>query len=225
MTSTQPFSYLAQFGVTYDTLSTQQQGALNTRGGPGSATIQVTQQVNQPGYQIIDGMEFNIVQPLDFVLEQNGLRGFGVIGNLTILDQSSTGAAPTFATGIPHVSYNSTLYFENAGWMARVSYVWNGRSFISGSNTQGVCLPAVRVPADTCPGGAYLFAAARGQMDFSSSVKISSLFGRLPSDPEITFDIQNVLNTKLRTFDQYSNATHSYYDQGKFFMFGVRGTF
>ena len=69
---TQPFSYLAQFGVTYQTLNATQQTALNGRGCTSDAncpaTITVTQQVNEPGILVVNGMEFDYVQPLDFLL-------------------------------------------------------------------------------------------------------------------------------------------------------------
>ena len=32
-------------------------------------------------------------------------------------------------------------------------------------------------------------------------------------------------DAKLKTYDQFTNATHSYYNQGKVILFGFRGTF
>ncbi len=221
---TQPFSYLAQFGITYDTLNAGQKSAIDGRGGPGVATIQVSQPVNQPGVERIDGLELDLVQPLDFLLERHGLKGFGITANATLIDQSSTGSLPTFATGVPHLAWNSTLYYENHGLSARVSYTWTGKTYLSNTgNNQGICLPSTA--AVGCPGGANNFSAAYGQMDFSSSYELSHLIGKLPSNPEVTFDIQNALDAKLRTFDQFTNATHSYYNQGKVYLIGVRGTF
>ena len=46
----------------------------------------------------------------------------------------------------------------------------------------------------------------------------------IPTDPELTFDVQNLFNSKLRAYDQWVTATHNYYDQGQVIMFGVRGT-
>ncbi len=226
---TQPFSYLAQFGITYNTLNATQQTALAGRGCVSDAvcpaTVLVTQQVNAPGLLIVNGMEFDWVQPLDFLLEQHGLKGFGFTANMTILDPRSTGIAPINPTGIAPFSYNLTGYYENNGYMARLSYVFNDRTYASGSNTQSVCLPNTGATASGCPAGAYLFAAPYAQADFSSSVRLSNVFGDLPSDPELTFDLQNVFHAKLKTYDQYTNAIHSYYDQGQVFLFGIRGTF
>ncbi|HEX4104710.1 MAG TPA: TonB-dependent receptor [Rhizomicrobium sp.] len=226
---TEPFSYLAQFGVTYAGLNATQQTALNNRGCTSdtncTATILVTEQVNQAGLLVVNGLEFDYTQPLDFLLADYGLPGFGFTGNTTILDQHSTGIAPAFATGIPPLAYNLTGYYDHNGASVRVSYVWNDRTYSSGSNTQSVCLPSTAAQATGCPAGAYLFSAPYGQMDISSSYRLANIFGDLPTDPELTFDVQNVLSGKLKVYDQYTNAIHSYYNQGKVFLFGFRGTF
>ena len=96
----------------------------------------------------VNGMEFDYVQPLDFLLDDYGLHGFGFTANTTILDQSSSGAAPAFATGVPPFSYNLTGYYDNNGVRSRLSYVWNDKTYASASNTQSLCLPNCQ-----CPGG------------------------------------------------------------------------
>ncbi len=229
---TQPFSYLSQFGITWSSLQTTQQTALTNRWGCNSdetcataASITASQYVNVKGLLTVNGMEWDYVQPLDFLLEPYGLKGFGFNGNVTLLDQKSSGSVPAYATGVSPFQYNVTGYYENDGVMLRMSYNFNDKVYASGSNTQSVCLPAVTTSSAGCPGGAYLFGAPYGQADFSSSLKLSTLFGELPSDPEITFDISNVFHSKLRSYDQYTNAIHSYYDPGSLFLFGVRGTF
>jgi TonB-dependent receptor len=226
--TTQPFSYLSQFGITYNTLVPTQQIALAGRGCTSDATcpatVTVTQQVNAAGMITINGMELDYVQPLDFLLDDYGLHGFGVTANATILDQKSSGAAPAFATGVPPFSYNLTGYYDNNGLSLRLSYVWNDKTYGSASNVQSLCLPNANAQAAGCPQGAYLFSAPYGQTDFSSSYRLSNILGELPTDPEVTFDIQNLNRSKLRTYDQFTNATHSYYNQGMIILFGVRGT-
>jgi TonB-dependent receptor len=225
---TQPFSYLAQFGITYNSLNSNQQTALMGRGCTSDtscpATILVTQSINAPGLLTVNGLEFDYVQPLDFLLDQYGLHGFGFNGNLTVLDQKSSGSAPAVAVGVAPLSYNITGYYENYGLSVRLSYVFNDKSYASQSNTQSLCLPNTS-SAPTCPQGAYLFSAAYGQADLSASYRLSDLFGHIMTDPELTFDVQNLFHAKLRTFDQFTDATHSYYDQGQVIMFGLRGTF
>ena len=224
---TQPFSYLSQFGINYNSLNSNQQTALAGRGCTSDAncpaSILVTQPINAPGLLTVNGLEFDYVQPLDFLLDDWGLHGFGFNGNLTILDQKSSGAAPAVATGVAPMSYNVTGYYDNDGLSVRLSYVFNDKSYASQSNTQSLCYPSIS-SQPTCPGGAYLFTQAYGQADFSSSLRLSRLFGELPTDPEVTFDVQNLFRGKLRTFDQFANATHSYYNQGQVFLFGLRGS-
>jgi TonB-dependent receptor len=226
--TTQPFSYLSQFGITYNTLTPGQQLAINGRGCFSDAVcpaqITVTQNVNAPGMLTVNGMEFDYVQPLDFLLDDFGLPGFGFNGNLTLLDQKSTGSAPAFATGVPPMSYNVTGYYDHEGISVRLSYVWNDTAYASGSNTQSLCLPNTNASVSGCPQGAYLFQKAYGQADFSSSLRLSKFLGEIPTDPELTFDVQNLFNSKLRAYDQWVTAVHNYYDPGQVIMFGVRGT-
>ena len=168
-------------------------------------------------------MEFNWVQPLDFLLaDWVGIEGMGFTANLTILDQKSSGSAPAIATGVSPYQYNLTGYYDHNGVSVRVSYVFNDKTYASGTNQQGICLPSTANPA--CPGGAYLYGAAYGQMDMSSSLRLSNLFGEIPTDPELTFDVTNVTDSKLISYFNFPNALHSYYNQGRTFMFGVRGT-
>jgi TonB-dependent receptor len=236
--TTRTFAYLAQYGITWATLGPQQQQAY-IAGGPGGFScnsdttcanqpLTVTQQVNIQGLEIINGMEFDYVQPLDFLTEEYlGVKGFGFNGNVTIIDQKSTGSVPTYATGVAPLQYNLTGYYEDDGVMLRLSYNWNDRTYGSGSNTQNVCLPAVPsgVKPTSCPGGAYIFGAPYGQADFSSSVKLSRVFGDLPSDPELTFDVQNVFSAKAWSYVQLPDAVHSYYIKGQTYLVGLRGTF
>ena len=58
----------------------------------------------------------------------------------------------------------------------------------------------------------------------SASVKLSNFFHELPSDPELIFEIQNLNDAPLVTYNQFPNAVHSYYDPGRVFFLGVRGS-
>ncbi len=227
--TTVPWQYMQQFGIGWNTITGDQQTALRAKGCTSDAncpaTVTVTQQVNAPGMETINGMELGYVQPLDFVLEDYGLKGLGITANLTIVDQTSSGSAAVHATGVAPYTYNLTGYYENDGIMARISYNFTARSYASASNNQSVCLPTTQALTAGCPSGAYLFSEAYGQADFSSSLKLSRVVGDLPSDPELTFDIQNLFNAKQKMFFQYPNAVHSYYDAGATYMLGVHGTF
>jgi TonB-dependent receptor len=231
-TVTKTFGYLAPWGITWDTLSETQQANLTARWGCNSqatcataAEVSVTEQINASGMETINGLEIGYVQPLDFLLEKYGAPGFGMTANVTIVDQSSSGSAAVHATGVAPYTFNLTGYYDHDGIMARLSYVYSARTYNSGSNVQNVCLPNTTVSISGCPEGAYLFASPYGQADFSSSMKLSHLVGEVPSDPELTFSIQNLFNAKQRSYFQWENATHSYYQKGMTVMFGVHGTF
>jgi TonB-dependent receptor len=225
--TTEPFSYLAQYGITYSTVNPTQQAALVARGCTSDTncdtTVIIQKQVNAQGLLTVNGIEMDLVQPLDFLLADYGLKGFGITGNFTIVDQKGSGAAPAIATGVAPYTYNLTAYYENHGAMARLSYNFTAQTYQSGSNQNGICLPTAT--SSGCPGGAYLFGAAREQFDFSSSYKLSGLFGDIPSDPELTFDIQNLTRSKLKSYFQYPSAPFTYYNQGSLYLFGIRGTF
>ena len=61
-------------------------------------------------------------------------------------------------------------------------------------------------------------------VDFASSFNINEIFGAdIPA--ELTFDVINLTNAKQRSYFQFENAAFTYYNAGRTFMVGVRGTF
>jgi TonB-dependent receptor len=209
---TVPFSDLAQYGITFDTLSPTQQAAINLRGGPGAATVVLTQQVNADGQLIVNGLEATWVQSLDFLLGRYlGINGFGFQVNGTIIDQKGTGAAPAIAVGVSPHTYNATLYYENHGISARLSTTWAEGSQSSGANQNGIAAAA-------------LFSDDYQQWDFSSSLDLSEIFGS-PHLPSLTFDVVNIFEAKQRSYFQFENAAFTSYNPGRTVMIGVRGRF
>ncbi|HEY6645374.1 TonB-dependent receptor [Povalibacter sp.] len=207
------FGDLAQYGVTLDTLAQQQRDAVVARGG-NSAPVELRQTVNASGRLTINGLEFNWVQPLDFLLEGIGLGGLGFTANYTIIDQKGEGAAPAIAIGVPPESYNATLYYDKYGISARISVTHSQGSQASGpnSNQSGVI-------------GAELFGDDYTQYDFSSSFDFSQLFGWSELVPQLTIDVINISEEVRRSYQQYSNATYSLFDSGRTLMVGLRGRF
>ena len=208
---TLPFSALAQYGITYNTLNPTQQGAINARGGPDVATIVLQQQVNASGALTVNGFEFNWVQPLDFLLDRFNLDGFGFTANYTLVDQFGTGAAPATALGVAPHTYNITAYYEHGPWMARISTVYNKGSQNSTLNQSGIPSAAI-------------FTADYRQWDFSSYVDLSKLFG-WSHEFQLTFDATNLFDAPLRQYFQFSDATFTQYNQGRTLTFGFRGKF
>ena len=150
--------------------------------------------------------------------------GFGFTGNLTLLDQKSSGSAPAFATGVPPMSYNVTGYYDHDGISVRLSYVFNDKTYDSGSNQQSLCLPNTTrqsgLPAGRLPVQQGLWPGGILQQ-----VRLSSLFGEIPTDPELTFDVTEPVQFQAALLrSMFPNAAHNYYNPGQVIMFGVRGT-
>jgi len=84
----------------------------------------VYQPVNADGSYKVSGLELIAQLPLNIVSPM--LDGFGINANYTKLDNSLTGASdlaiPTPPEGLADSTYNFTLYYENAGFDARLSY-------------------------------------------------------------------------------------------------------
>ncbi len=207
--STVPFANLAQYGITYDTLNPTQQIALNSRGGPGAAQVQVTSQVNVPNKLTINGLEFQWVQPLDFITRHIGVTGFGFNANATVVDQRSDGPAQAF--GVAPFTYNITGYYEKHGVMLRVSTTSREGSQNSGTAQNGI-------PA------AALFGTDYTTYDFSSSFDLDKIFG-LKNAPQLTINVANFTDATLRSYFQFENATFTQYKPGRQFLIGLRGTF
>jgi TonB-dependent receptor len=206
---TVPFTNLAQYGITFDTLNANQQFAINQRGGPNAAQVQVTSQVNVPNKLTINGLEFQWVQPLDFLTKMIGVTGFGFNANATIVDQNSDGPATAF--GVAPFTYNITGYYEKNGVMLRVSTTARQGSQNSGAAQNGI-------PA------AALFGTDYTTYDFSSSFDLDKIFG-IAHAPQLTVNVANFTNATLRSYFQFENATFTQYKPGRQFLVGLRGTF
>ena len=209
---TVPFSDLAQYGVTFDTLTPTQQQAINSRGGPGAATVVLNQQVNASGRLTVNGLEFNWVQPLDFLLSDIGLEGFGFTANYTIIDQKGEGAAPPVALGVAPETYNATVYYENHGVTVRLSTTFAEGSQVSGFNQNGIPLAAQ-------------FGDDYEQWDFSGSIDFSELIGLSTFIPQLTVDVINLFDEEQRSYFQFTNATFTQYEPGRTVIVGLRGRF
>ncbi|MEG8022769.1 TonB-dependent receptor domain-containing protein [Sphingomonas aerolata] len=207
--NTVPFAALAQYGITFDTLNANQQFAIQSRGGPGVAQVQVTSQVNVPNKLTINGLEFQWVQPLDFLTRMIGVTGFGFNANATIVDQRSDGPATAF--GVSPFTYNITGFYEKNGVMLRVATTSRQGAQNSGAAQNGI-------PA------AALFGTDYTTYDFSSSFDLDKIFG-LAGAPQLTVNVSNFTDATLRSYFQFENATFTQYKPGRQFLIGLRGTF
>ncbi len=206
---TVPFSALAGYGVSYDTLTPTQQAAINSRGGPGAATVVLTQQVNASGLLTINGTEFNWVQPLGALWHP--LDGFGFTTNYTAINQKGSGAAPAIAIGVPKTTYNFTAYYEGHGVSVHLSDNFTKGTQVSSANQNGITQAA-------------FFSVDRSQWDLSSSYDLGELFN-FAHGTQVTLDVTNLTNEPLRTNFQFTNAAYTLYNPGSTVLLGVRGKF
>ena len=232
---TEKYSYLAQFGIVFsnNTIGTSQYNnlrnlaiaggcwteALLTANNPSCVNIQITQAMNATGLETIKGMELQWRQPLDFYLEPYGLKGFGWDANATFLSTKTTQgtAAPSVVLGVSPMTMNVTGYYENEGVMLKASYAYQ-RGTITGSNIMGIISAAPYFTQER--------SLDYATVDLSSSLKLSKFLGEIPSDPEITFDVQNLTHAKVgRSYKQSAKLMNYSYDPGSFFMLGIRGSF
>jgi TonB-dependent receptor len=202
------FGDLAQYGVTLDSLGAGQRAAIEGRGG-NAAPVQLNQLVNASGKLTINGLEFNWVQPLSFLID-----GLGFTANYTFIDQTGEGAAPAIAVGVPPETYNATLYYEKSGVSARVSVTSALGSQASGPNSNQSQIT-----------GAELWGVDYRQVDFAASFDLSEMFGWSEFTPQLTIDGINLTEEKRRTNFQFTNAVFSQFDSGRTIMFGLRGSF
>jgi TonB-dependent receptor len=207
---TQPFSALAAYGVTYDTLTAQQQAAMDLRGGPAAATVVMSRPRNADGLLNIKGWEMGWVQPLDKVLP---IKGFGVSANVTFTEQSASGegTAGFVALGVPTMTNNFTAYYQRDGYMLRVSRTFNRGSQGSGTNQNGIGLAAIY-------GDPYQ------QIDLSSAIDLETVFDK-KYWPTLTFDVINAGDAIQRSYFQFSNATFTQYKPGPTYLVGLRAKF
>ena len=233
-TTSQPFTWLQQFGYTLANFavgSTQYNNIMNIATGNGCwnaslgtantascVNVSVTQQRNATGLETIKGVELNWVQPLDFALEKYGLKGFGWQANMTFVSTRTTAgsAAPSVVLGVSPMTMNLTGYYDNDGLMARVSYSYQ-RGTITGSNVYGIISNLASFTQER--------SMDYGQVDLSTSVKLSKFYLDLPTDPELTFDVQNLTHAlNGRSYKQYTNLLNYSYNPGSTFLLGIRGS-
>ncbi|MDI9238446.1 TonB-dependent receptor [Lysobacter sp. LF1] len=202
--TTRPFTDL---GIPFDSLLASQQQAINSRGGPDVATVNVQQQVNADAELEIRGWELIWVQPLGMVLD-----GLGFMANYSKLDISTIGkdakALAGNVYGVAPSMWNATVYWENDVAQARLSYNWQEGAVGTGPNQQGIPF-------------AQIYGEDRGQLDLSTSYTLANVW----SKPQIYFNVTNILGEERRSFFAYDNAVNDMYDPGTTYTVGVRGTF
>jgi TonB-dependent receptor len=195
---TRPFDFL---GIPFSSLSQTQQDAINARGGPSVATIQVNSQVNVSQTLTLRGVELDWVQPLDFVR-----KGLGFTANFTHLTTDAHGSAAV-ATNVSPNTYNVTGYYEDKAVSVHVTY-----SYYSGRDTANGPQNGINVPLRT---------DGRGQWDMSASYTLPWFNGAT----RLTFDAINFTGSAIRSTFGYPNAAYTLYAPGSQYLLGIRASF
>ncbi|ADV28732.1 TonB-dependent receptor [Pseudoxanthomonas suwonensis 11-1] len=202
--TTRPFRSL---GIPFEDLDPTQQVALNNRGGPDVATVNVQQQVNADAELEIRGWEAIWVQPLSFVLQ-----GLGFMANYTDLDIKTLGKDASALSGnvygVAPSMWNATTYWENDVASVRLSYTWAEGAAGTGPNQQGIPF-------------AQIYGEDRGQLDLSASYTLKNI----RSQPQLTFNVLNLTGEERRSYFAFPNAVNDMYDPGRTVTVGIRGTF
>lgn len=174
--------------------------------------LDLQQQVNSDGKLKVNGLEFQVTQPLDFLTRFIGVEGFGVQGNLTLIDQKGEGSgAPAVALGVAPTTYTLTGYYEGNGLSARLTYTYNEGSVQSGLNQNGLSAAAII-------GRNY------GQLDFSGNVDIGKILGN-EALPTVVVNVINITKQAQSSYFQFPNATYNEYNPGRTLLVGIRGRF
>ena len=207
---------LGDFRSQFARYAFEQQQALLDRAGPAGIApeqvpVQLQQQVNADGKLKVNGLEFQITQPLDFATRLIGVEGFGVQGNLTLIDQRGEGQVPAVALGVSPTTYTLTGYYEGNGLSARLTYTYNEGSVNSGLNQNGI-------PAAAIVGRNY------GQLDFSGNIDLGKILGN-DYLPTVVVNVININKEAQSSYFQFPNATFNEYNPGRTVLVGVRGRF
>ncbi len=199
--TTVPFTSL---DIPYDSLLAVQQLALNQRGGPNVATVNVQTQVNSPNALTILGQEVDWVQPLDWIT-----RGLGFSASFTHVHQmSSQGSGlQAVATGIAPVMWKGSAFYERGPVSVHLIFDRTSGGVASGANQNGI------------PSARLLFAAHK-EWDLSGGYT----FANLPTKPQIDLDVLNITKSSISTYFGGSDALYSRFNPGRTIMVSLRGS-
>jgi len=217
-----PLSFLAPYGITFGSLTLQQRQAICARTAdeptcpnPENVQIVLNRQVNSDGKLKVNGLEFQVTQPLDFLTERLGFGGFGVQGNLTLIDQKGEGAgAPAIAVGVAPKTWNLTGYYDRNGISARLSYTFNEGSQNSLPGSQNGFIAPLGV----------IWGRDYKQLDFSGNVDLGKIMNNSYL-PTVVLNVINITKESQGSYFDYENAVFNRFNPGRTVMIGVRGRF
>lgn len=198
-----PFTSL---GLPFASLTAEQQAAIDLRGGPNFATVNVQTQVNSDTKLTIDGEEVDWVQPLNWVTP-----GLGFLASFSHIHQmapASSGGIATIAPGIAPILWKGSVFYERGPVSVHLMYDRTAGGIASGSNQNGL------------PFASLLFGPHQ-EVDLSASYTFENVL----SHPQIVVDALNLTNSSISTYFGTNDALYSRAYPGRTLMLAVRGSF
>ncbi len=163
--------------------------------------------VNSDELREIQGLEFVLQHPLDFIVE-----GLGFYGNYSLIESSDVilrSGAVEVVTAIQGLSpnlFNLVLYYESDRFSIRGSYNWRDQ-FTTSTGLNGT-QPDLRTRD------------AAGQYDLSAQIPIPGF-----EDLQLTLEGINLNNVKEFEFFGVPERNRRYAGTGRQYFIGLRGTF
>ena len=195
-------------GIDFTRLTARQQAGINAGGGPNNAILNVLQRENTDLVIHLAGQEFQLMQPLDFVV-----KGAGINFNVTHIKQSLSGERPAglnpnaLLAGLAPWTYNFTGYYETKAFQVRVSFVHRDETLASVG-------PDNNVPGDR-------FNAPSNYLD--AQISFALPFYRKAS---VTLQAQNLLKeVQLSRFEKQEARPYNAVYTGRNFVVGLRANF
>ena len=143
------------------------------------------------------------------------LEGFGIAANYTFSKSSSiSGTSFSSKSSIPGVAKNSvtaTLFYERAGFSARLSYSWRDKAVNDSAVGATFAFPDQNGVSKVY----QVYSAPYGQLDGQVGYDFNSHLG-------LVFQVQNITNEAQHTYLQYPNLPFTYDQSGRRFFFGVK---
>ncbi len=204
---------LASIGVVYkqiESFEVQQPVPTTVMDDFGGSTGPVTMAVNG-GHGSIYGMEMSGQYVSDL--------GLGIAANYTYT-QSQSVITTAFSNHLPipdvaaHAA-TATLFYENYGLDARLSYSWRSKA-VNGGIGGSTFTPVVAATGGNKIFG--VFTAPYGQLDAQIAYNFLDHFG-------VYMGAQNLTAEAVHTYLQYPNQPFTYDNSGTRYFFGVRASF
>ncbi len=203
-------------GIDFNSLPIAAQSSLRTRalaqtGGasddPNIALVRVDQRQNTDETIKLYGIELTYNQPLDFLLE-----GSGLTFNYTNISQYSVGGPPgapsSAVTGLSKYTYNVTAFYENHGFMGRLSYNFRDAYINFLGNNEN------NIQGDN-------WSQPNGYLDASFSYKLP-----WEKDISISLELQNITNeAQLVYFRNDPQTPRASFAPGRQMLLGISGSF